>query len=250
MAKESSKLRHDVGIAVAGAFGSLVAIFADLRQKEHASAMLKLSNAALTTLHIPLPTPLTMVFVIAVGVVLCFLLEARSTRHAFFTGLGVLSTVMVLVPYELPPSLSTRTSLRGVFEYTQSSIQFFAPAIALAQPSTPVAKASEPVEVKLTLRAPDKNAILNVTITLRDLNGKILARSVFTGTEFAFVQPPGEYVINLEVPGYSITECVATLHTGKAKWIDIALQPSAIPLAAQRLFQTGGRPADCQDHKP
>jgi hypothetical protein len=191
-----------------------------------------------------------MAFVIMVGVIICFILEARSARHAFFTGLGVLSTVMLLVPYEIPPSLPTRTSQLGVFQAAADpSSPFLAPTVAYAQ-SFRVGQAKDPVEVKLTLRIPDKNATPQATVTLRNLDGKVLAQSVFTGTEFAFLQPPGDYVIGVEVPGYSISACVATLQNGKAKWIDIPLQPSSIPLAAQRLFQTGARPQTCQEHKP
>ncbi len=250
MAIASSPVRHKFQIALAGAGGSLIGILADLRQKEHASAILKLSNTAATALHLALPPLATMAFVVLAGVTICFILEARSARHAFFTGIGVLSTVMVLVPYEVPPSLPTRTSQLGHYQAAGPRVSFLTPAVAFAQSPTVVAQARDPVEVKLTLRIPDKNATPQATVTLRNLDGKVLAQSVFTGTEFVFLQPSGEYVIGVEVPGYSITACVATLQNGKAKWIDIPLQPSSIPLAAQRLFQTGGRPAACQDHAP
>ncbi len=250
MAIASSPVRHQFQIALAGAGGSLMGIFADLRQKEHASAILKLSNTAATALHLALPPLATIAFVILAGVFICFILEARSARHAFFTGLGVLSTVMVLVPYEVPPSLPTRTSQLGAFRAAvEPRSPFLAPAVVFAQ-SQRVGQAKDPVEVKLTLQIPDKNATPQATVTLRNLDGKVLAQSVFTGTEFVFLQPPGEYVIGVEVSGYSISACVATLQNGKAKWIDVSLHPSSIPLAAQRLLQTGARPPACQEHKP
>ncbi len=252
MATGSPTVKHHFNIGLAGAVGSLIGIFADLRQKEHASAILKLSNPAAASLHLALPPFLTIAFVVAAGVFICFLLEARTARHAFFTGLGVLSTVMVLVPYEVPPSLQTRTSNLGAFEsMVQPGLPLLVPTVAFAQ-SLPVVRqaAVEPVEVRLTLRIPDGSAAPKATVTLRTLDGKVLAQSVFTGTEFVFLQPPGEYVVGLEVPGYSITSCVATLQSGKSKWIDVPLQPSSVPLAAQRLFQTGARPGACLDHKP
>src|SRR5437667_3509539 len=98
-----------LSIGGSGLVGAIVAVLADLMQKDVASAILRMGEVLGDTLHTPSPSVVAMVVVIALAVAVCFIFECDTTTKAFYTGASILTIVMMAVPYKAPPEREYRS---------------------------------------------------------------------------------------------------------------------------------------------
>src|SRR3989442_15116421 len=140
-----------LSIRGSGLVGAIVAVLADLMQKDVASAILRMGEVLGDTLHTPSPSVVAMVVVIALAVVVCFIFECDTTTKAFYTGVSILTIVMTAVPYKAPQSANTDPNklLPPPAAGRDGALPtLLGPAAAFAQPG---GRPSSPVPVKITL---------------------------------------------------------------------------------------------------
>jgi hypothetical protein len=228
-----------VSIASAGAVGGVLAIAADIMQKENASAVGKLAESFSVVLHKAVPPLLIMFLLMVFAVALCFIFEARSTKRALYTGASILSIIMTLVPYKTPDSLTSHPkepAAEGHLREGQTNLAWwndmFTPGTVFAQ--TPQQPATAFL-VTVHLAPDDKKEISAAIFSLVDpKTGQVVARSKVAGSDFNFyVSRP--YVLNTEVPGYAIAK--TGLDGTHAQQVTVLLHPSHTPLALQHLFR-------------
>jgi hypothetical protein len=195
-----------ISLAVAAFVGGLVAMLADLIQKDLASATLKMANIFEDKLAIPHATLVAICLVLFIAVALCFIFEVQTTRRAFYTGASVLAILMTVVPYNHPKDFKT-------------------------QPNS--------VEVILKMKTQDGKPIRNVVVTLTNTeNGNIVAQRKMSGEEFKFYEKAGSYSLSVEMPGYEIKSIDLVLVEGSpSQQVSATLRPSGRPLFLQRLEQ-------------
>lgn len=225
-------------IATAGAVGGVLAIAADIMQKENASAVGKLTESFSVVLHKSVPPLLIMLLLMAVSVALCFIFEARSTKRALYTGASILSIIMTLVPYKTPDSITSHPkepATEGQAGGGQTNLGWwdnvFTPGTVLAQTTQ---RPATTFLVRVHLVADDKREISGAVFSLVDpKTGQVLARSKVAGSDFNFyISRP--YVLSAEVPGYAIAK--TGLDGTHVQQVTVPLHPSHAPLAWQRLF--------------
>lgn len=225
-------------------FGGLLAALADLVQKEHASAILKIATVVNTYLGLPLPRWGALLFIVIAAGLVSLIYGADSMQKSFVRGLGVLSVVMTAVPYSTPP-----TQVGVADTDNRSAILEFAVGTALAQGSTP-RPASRAEQTPVTLRLlSDRPApeVTKVTVTVvAPSTGSTIARMVYPEAHAAgdsrlirdvsFSLPPGRYVLRIEASGHRIVTQQIDVSDAKVAR-DIEMVSTSVPLFLQRLNQ-------------
>jgi hypothetical protein len=219
-----------VFIGASGAFGGMLAALADLIQKEQASAVLKINEILRTTLQIPTRPIAIVALLVAFGIALCFVFGADSNKKAFYTGASILSIMMALVPYKIPPSISVspNQSPSGTLQDDSWLERYVMPGVVFAQSTQP----SQSRSIHVHLFSSDRKPITTAVYTLVDPESlRVIARSKIQGPDFSFSVSRSDYLIRVEVPGYNITE--RSLN-GVEQDLAIPLVESRVPLFVQR----------------
>jgi hypothetical protein len=191
-------------LGAAAFVGGLVAMLADLIQKDLASATLKMANTFNENLGIPYSTFVAICLVLLIAVALCFIFEIHTTKHAFYTGASVLAILMTVVPYNVPRDFKTKPNS---------------------------------VEVVLKMKTQDGKQITDAVVTLTNSEtGNIIAQRKMSDDEFRFYQKAGRYGFSVEMPGYESKFVDIELVDGSApQQVSVTLLPSGTPLFFQRL---------------
>jgi hypothetical protein len=237
MAIDRVKVRQELAMAASGMLGVVIAVIADAVQKHDAAAVNVIGEGVHDVFGPAVPNWFVVLLLMAIGIALCFVMEPKSNKQALLVGAGVISFCMTVIPFNPPPGLSPPTSV-GNAGLAPTAPPRRACAVALG--------ADDPtdVDITLTLDPEDGKAIASAALTVLDDRGRTLGRSRFRGPRFAFSQPAGRYVLNLQVDGYGIVRCSIDLQPPAASYV-LPLRPSAVPLVAQRLAQSTAHPPPC-----
>lgn len=231
-------------LGLCAVFGGLLAALADLIQKEHASAVLKISSVVNTYLGLPLPRWGALLFIVIVAGLVSLIYGADTMQKSFVRGLGVLSVVMTAVPYTTPP-----TQVGLVDADNRSAVLDFVVGTALAQGSAPQsAGRAEQTPVTLRLRS-DRPApeVTKVTVTVvAPSTGNTIARMVYPRQpgggdgrlirDVSFSLPPGHYVLRIEASEHRIVNQEIDVRDAKVTR-DVEMASTKVPLFLQRLGQ-------------
>jgi len=234
-ALKTSKLspRQKIYIGLSGAFGGVLAILADLIQKEQASAVVKVDEALRTTLMLSISPLIVALFLVGFSVALCFVFSVDSSKSAFYRGASILTVLMTLVPYKVP--LSIPTTPEQAQPPVQSSFldHVFVPAVYAQAPA--VAQAKFRIDVRLTTSNGKK--VPSAIYTLIDpATGATIARSNVQGSEFSFYVTGRDYLLRVEAPNYSIAQ--RSLNVKSSQTLTIPLSATWMPLAIQRVWRS------------
>lgn len=239
-------MRGRLLLLLCGVFGGLLAALADLVQKEHASAVLKLAATSNTHLGLPLPRWAVLLFIAIVAGLVSIIFEADTMQKSFTRGLGILSVVMTAVPYSSPPTTISFLDASPA----QISISEIITGTAFAQEAKDQAGERNPV-VPIVLRltsdkpAPDV-AKVTVTVEKKAHPGTIAQQMVYRKDsadageshlirQIPFSLPPGEYVLKIEASGHRIARRDLTVGPGGQVAVNVAMTSTAVPLFLQRL---------------
>jgi len=226
-------IKNNYTCLLASIAGSLIAILADTMQKNVASAVFKIKDT-LVLLGIPATNWLACIVLIAVGTLLCGIFNILEKKRAFYSGLGVISFIMTVVPYEKPKDLK-----QGALESSKGiDIRSLFFTSAYAQ-TNKIEVASVQVDVKLVL--PEGKMIQdNCIVTLKDVESNVLGQSIITDPSLTFYQKPGTYLLQIEASGYELISYQFTIEQTDAKIIKqltFKLQQSAVPVYIQKIFK-------------
>ena len=234
-------------LLLCGVFGGFIAAFADLMQKEHASAVLKIANTANTYLDVAMPKWVAFLFIAVVAGFVSLIFGADDVKKSFTTGLSALSIVMTAVPYTSPPTTVSLSDATGI----RTAISEFVVRRAYAQETKPLpARGVGSVPIVLRLMS-DRSApdVEKVTVTVSDkADTSPIARLVFRKEpgkpsdgnlirQVSFSLPPGDYSLRIEASGHRIVNRVVKVGAGGPMTIDVQMASTSIPLFLQRLGQ-------------
>lgn len=231
-------IKSNMGLGISSAVGGIIAALADLLQKEQASAMLKIKASIASFLGIPFSSMATLLLVVGLGVMLCFIFKVDTTTKAFYAGASVLSVLMTFVPYKLPVSTNTAPSpSAGEAIRPISLLSLFSPHEALAQPPSSAVSPHD-VQIHLHLMEDDGRPVReDAVLTLREEGKtKTMAQSKFPGSDFEFYVAPGEYTITIEAKGYRILQEKLVVRALQPQRLDLKLRESGVPLGIQKFF--------------
>lgn len=196
---------NKIYLGLSSFIGGILAVLADLNQKSEASAVLNIGNNLATVFNIPSPAIVATVLILLIAIALALIFDVSSKRQAFYTGVSVLSLMMIVVPYKTPDGFKT---------------------------------VPNSVEVVLTLKTADNNPINEATISLWLNDGRTLISSSKISTDtFRFYKDGGSYKLSVEMEGYSTQFIDLNLQEGNPSTpLTVILQPSGTPLFLQRLI--------------
>ncbi len=230
-------------LGLCAVFGGLLAALADLVQKEHASAVLKISSVVNTYLGLPLPRWGALLFVVIAAGLVSLIYGADTMQKSFVRGLGVLSVVMTAVPYSTPP---TQVSVVGA--ENRGALLELVVGTAMAQSgAAPAAGRADQTPVTLRLlsdRPADEVSEVTVTVVAPSTGGTI-ARMVYPKEKpaagdarlirnISFSLPPGRYVLRIEASGHRIVTQDIEVRDAKVAR-DVEMPTTKVPLFLQRL---------------
>jgi len=231
----SSKLstRQKIYVGLSGGFGGVLAILADLIQKEQASAVVKVDEALRTTLMLSISPLIVAALLVGFSVALCFVFSVDSSKSAFYRGASILTVLMTLVPYKVP--LSIPTTPEQAQPPVQSSVidNLLVPVVYAQTPAGAQAK----FRIDVRLSTSNGKKVASAIYTLVDpTTGATIARSNVQGNEFSFYVTGRDYLLRVEAPNYSIAQ--RPLNVKSSQTITIPLTATWMPLAIQRVWRS------------
>jgi hypothetical protein len=215
-------------IGCAGALGALLAIVADIIQKEDASAVMEVHDALSSTLRLPLPPLAIAALLMTIGIGLCFINETGTPKAAFAKGASVLAVLMTFVPYKAPPAIPTSPEQAPIKNEASGLWE----TVVFAQtPPSPEPR----FRIDLHLLMPDGSKVASAVYTLRDPASRaIIARTNGQGSDFTFYVTSRSYVLQVQAPNCSLAEKQLSIHSPQS--VTITLSPSSIPIWVQRIL--------------
>lgn len=221
-------MAREASLGASAFCGAIVAVLADLMQKDQASAVLTISNMVEVAFRMPFSPLLAALLLVVLGIAMCFIFGADTNKNAFYVGASVLSAIMIATPYHTPGTLRTDPGRGAAGPAVHGG--WWDPAVAYAQPRA----TSALVQVSVTLRPADNKPISNVALTLRDSAQRIVGRSVLSGDRITFYEAPGDYTLSVVADGYQI-ETRRLVLTGRPLSVAVALRPTWLPTFVQRI---------------
>ncbi|MBZ5663161.1 MAG: hypothetical protein LAO30_01020 [Acidobacteriia bacterium] len=238
MATEKGNIQQKICLGLSAATGGLLAVLADIMQKQDASAVEQLKSALGTVLQVRTYPWFVGLLLIVLSVALSFIFSADSNKKSFYVGASILAIMMTSVPYDAKPGLNTGSVLHPTPDAVGATNElgwwgrFLIPSRVFAQNAAPSSQGS-PVTVQL--ETTDKKPVSMATFTLVDpSNGQVVARSRVQGSKFTFYVTNPQYLLRVQVDGYAIAE--HSLNPPPPS-LTISLTPSSVPLSIQRLFR-------------
>lgn len=231
---------------LAGLAGALIALIADVIQKELASSVVRISSSLSLVLKLPI-SPLWTVLILALAGAAYCAFRTKASGEAFTVGLGILSVIMTITPYSAAPTLPSAPAQQETVSHVA-----WTPSIVFAVHPAAVPRALHAADsaagqlhlaadqvlrgVKIRLLFPPEGKRSDrVTLEVFDAKSGEKVGSIATeGTQFNFGLAPGEYDIRITAPGYQIIDDELNVRADTGK--DITLKRSAIPLPLQRLL--------------
>jgi hypothetical protein len=141
-----------VGIGVAGAFGGVIAVLADLIQKQDASAVLIFAATLNRTFQLEIATWGWAFVLIILAIALCVVFEPDTKPRAFYIGASILTLLMTAVPFKIPDSAPRPSAANVGPLLSEAPFQLAAYVAAEEQSSRP--STSSIVKVNIQIRLP------------------------------------------------------------------------------------------------
>jgi hypothetical protein len=233
-----SNIPQKICLGLSAAIGGLLAVLADIMQKQDASAVEQLKSALGAVLQVRTYPGVVGLLLIALSVALSFIFSADSNKKSFYVGASILAIMMTSVPYDAKPGLSTGSVLHPASGAEKAAANLgwwdglMIPAQVFAQSGAPAAHGS-PVTVQV--ETADQKPIGIAIFSLVDpSSGQVVARSRVQGNKFTFYVTNPQYLLRVQVDGYAIAE--RSLNPPPPS-LTVSLTPSSVPLAIQRLFR-------------
>lgn len=238
MATENGNIPQKICLGLSAATGGLLAVLADIMQKQDASAVEQLKSALGAVLQIRTYPWVIGLLLIALSVALSFIFSADSNKKSFYVGASILAIMMTTVPYDAKPGLNTGAVVppSPTAEKAANNLgwwdRLMIPSQVFAQDAAPSSHGS-PVTVQL--ETGDQKPVGIAIFSLVDPStGQVVARSRVQAGKFTFYVTNPQYLLRVQVDGYAIAE--RSLNPPPPS-LTIPLTPSGIPLAIQRLFR-------------
>jgi hypothetical protein len=238
MATDTGTIQQKVCLGLSAATGGLLAVLADIMQKQDASAVEQLKSALGAVLQMRTYPWLVAVSLIALSVALSFIFSADTNKKSFYVGASILAIMMTSVPYDAKPGLNTGVALHPVPGAEKAAAdlgwwdRLMIPSQVFAEIAAPAPHGS-PVTVQI--ETADQKPIGVAIFSLVDpSNGQVVARSRVQGSKFTFYVNNPQYLLRVQVEGYAIAE--RSLNPPPPS-LTVSLTPSSVPLAIQRLFR-------------
>lgn len=252
--------RPAAAVALSSAIGALIAVLADLVQKEQASAIVQLAtviNQFTEGFAVPVGGVGLLLVVLAVG--MNFVLQPRNRLAGFYTGASIITVVMTGVPYDRPPPIDVIEDLTGSGMEQPAAFQNYPHGIR--KPIYPVEKVQQDgrIPVVVTISGPadawDPDAVLTGKLHEKisgrtwELHQNAATRQSADG-DVSFVyrfyvdaneRVNGAYAylyVRVEVPGYGIGKAKQEVRRlGETVELNVRLRPSAVPIWLQRTME-------------
>ncbi len=234
----SAESRHNWGCLSCAAFGALAASIADLGLKGDVSTIAKISSGMNSGLGWPVLPIYVVLFFIAAGVVIAWVNRISDHKAALYAGASAISVVMAIVPNDMPKSL---TATAPPIKNAQAP-RSFPPAagwfIGDAQADEKSAPPALPSSIHLYVMDTGKRPVTDYTVTLTDAaTNAIIGKSRYEAPEVTFNQPPGNYLLTVESPGYLSQSKMLNITTPTTLMVPVELQATNRPELVQRLFR-------------
>ena len=238
MTMANGNVQTKICFGLSAATGGLLAVLADIMQKQDASAVEQLNAALGGVLHIPSYPWIVGLMLIGLSVALSFIFSADSNKKSFYVGASILAIMMTSVPYDAKPGLNTGSVQRPAPSEEKAATdvgwwnRLMIPSQVFAQGAAPSNHGS-PVTVQL--ETADQKPVSMAIFSLVDPGtGQVVARSRVQGGKFTFYVSNPQYLLRVQVDGYAIAE--RGLNPPPSS-LTISLTSSSVPLAIQRLFR-------------
>lgn len=235
------------GLAFAALFGSLIAVLADLIQKDVASATLRMSTMAHQHLALDASPVFWMLFLIVLGLGICFVQEPGTKQGAFWAGASVVALLMTVVPFKEQPSRPVANA-----SPSGSSGVLLASAddqILLAQKSYIdewAPKGTSLLRLHLTAPGATPDTIARITLSRVTPGGDVESwrQSLPVRSEGMVLSIPPEGLertstirVTVEVPGYEIASATTTVAADARVDLEMRLDQTGKPLWLQRAIR-------------
>lgn len=223
-----------------GGAGALIAVLAELMAKGEVSAVVAMKEAVTVYLKIP-AAPIDIVGLLVVfGMVLTFISQTTNYKKAFYAGASILTVLMTMVPTGLPPTPGhpgTGDQSTAMLQPPQDGEAMLVPAAFTLVQATPDSGG----RLLLRLSTPDGRAPKGSDdriVTLRAPDTKrIVAKANYTGNHLSIRHRPGDYLVEVDVPGYEPISRRVTMAAGKALNVDLALKATGRSDFLKRLLK-------------
>jgi hypothetical protein len=172
---------------------------------------------------------LAIFFLVAVSLFLCWVRKPPSREEAFVRGLGVLSVLTLIAPYNQHRGLNEAVAA-GSRPMVYEVRELAGPNVQHSGIST-----SMLATVQIVIRTPEVDPGFQALITLRDANtGAVLGTRV-TGRQFSLSREPDTYVMEIEAEGYRRTRTMVTVG-GLAQAYIVDIEASKVPVGLQLVY--------------
>jgi len=238
-------------ILFSGGVGALVAVIADIVQKEDTGAVLKIAAVCNKYFLLNWSTLWFALSLIVLGVVLCFVFDPTNKKLAFSTGAGIIALIMTAVPISKPPTLpgSTLSGATGA-KLTSPSRHFADVGARFVQFNvTGLLALTVNITISDLEQFPKQPTI--VTAVLHEANSdktwELLRGFIEPGKKITFsteimrgiAGAPQLYQLRVEAAGYETVVKTKSVEEGNLSF-DVALTPTAKPAWLSRLLQVYG----------
>lgn len=239
-------------IYLAASFGALCLGLGDLLNNDNAATVLKLGEVMRKNFYPELQSGglLALVLLVSLGAGTCWIHQPTSRIDAFSRGFSVFAILAVVTPYQSSPPQqaplgSTNESATNTTQVPRNYSMIALAAMQLpddtenSPPSESLGAQQEPMNdnsAVIMLQSLRDAPIKKTIVTVRDLEtAQILGYQAVVGDTFSLSLPEGEYLLELEVPGYRRTNFSIELGEGPSGY-SVPMTTSIFPLSLQRLI--------------
>lgn len=237
----NSKKTSKWDIYIAAGIGAFILCISDLIKNGNSSTVFKISDVIRTHLTSSLgegalPTIILMVFL---GVVLCWVHAPNSRIEGFTRGFSVFAILTVVSPVQITDPLDSG-NINQTFTTSSSfdipPLSFFISSATARPFSNNNAESKTEGSAVIIFPSLSTNSKSEIaTVTLRDAKTeKIIARQDIIGSQFKLKKPYGDYILEVEKSGFRRTEAPISITENIAGY-KLAMEKSNIPLGLQRL---------------
>ena len=225
---------------MAAAFGAFFLGFGDLLKNDKHATVLKMSEVIKQHLFpgFGAGALVALLLFVLFGVIVCWIHGPHTKVDAFGRGLSVFALFAVASPSGILETPRVSGDVRSV----QIGSVLLWPQAAYAQSSS-VTDIDEYWETptmqgEVVIVLPDlksQNSLTDTIVTVRDTDtAAIRSLEKVFGSKFKIKQPVGEYLIEVETPGYKRVEVTIEIRDSIAAF-NLPLEETRVPLSIQRL---------------
>jgi hypothetical protein len=181
------------------------------------------------------PTFWAIVLIFVVSVFVCWVFEVRSRFDGFLRGCTVLAAFSIGAPnpvinQQFIPSRNPNLSLASATQLAEPPAMI---SSAIAQNSLPLSTPTGEAYVRLG-HLQGKTSVPESTVTIRDDSSRRIEIFKTTDDTIKVVQPYGNYLIEVQTPGFADIDFELTVDQ-PVSGNRVTAQRSSVPLAIQRL---------------